>query len=120
MLLTNKRLAEILISAERINDVTYAVQNLEDYFRGTNVVDLYWFARQVEDLDAKSQSDVMKEHAKLVTIMDIAGVTTIEQLEALVLKGMKHEENIQEQIETLLRIKQDLAEAYATLVKSLP
>lgn len=119
MNLTDKQIAEILLSSERMDDVKYAVQNLEDYFRSRDI-DLYWFSRKVEDLCESAQQVALKDHAKIRTIMDIANINTIEQLELLVLKGLKQEEYMQEQIETLLSIKQDLADVYTTLIKSLP
>lgn len=115
----DKKLAGKIRDAEIAKDAVHTVQHLEDYFR-LKGVDLFWFAREVERTSDREQVRIMLDARQIYTIMDTVGAESIEDLEKLVLQGVKYKKDYQEQVETLLSIKQEMSDVYVKLLNSLP
>lgn len=115
----DKDLAGKIRDAEIAGNATQLVNHLEDYFRDIGI-DLFWFAREVERTSDREQINIMLDARQIYTIMDKVGAEYIEDLEKLVLKGVKYEEQYKEQVDTLLKIKQEMADVYVKLLNSLP
>ena len=115
----DKKLAGKIRDAELAKDAVRVVHHLEDYFRNKGV-DLFWFAREVEKTSAKEQIDIIRDARQIYTVMDKVGAKCIEDIEKLVIKGAKYDEQYKEQVDTLLKIKQEMADVYVKLLNSLP
>lgn len=117
--MTDKKLKELIRSAEISKDIPWAIQSLEEYCREKSI-DLWWLVQCIHELTQKDSEQESKDMARVKTIMDIVNVDSLDALEKLALKGTNTEILLQEQIETLQQIREDLAETYVKLLDSLP
>lgn len=117
--MTDKKLKELIRSAEISKDIPWAIQSLEEYCREKSI-DLWWLVQCIHELTQKDREQESKDMARVKTIMDIVNADSLVDLEVLAMKGTNSEIQMQEQIETLQQIREDMAEVYVRLLKSLP